>query len=132
MKCTLIFAAAITLMAGGMAMGAATYITATRHNFNADGYSWADGQICKPCHTPHHAVVDGSISSRLWNHQLSGATYTPMVAQDINGDGQVNDRAFIPSASSGSALASEMQTLLASTTGAARRCLASLPTCSRL
>ena len=45
------------------------------HDFSNAG--WAEGEICKPCHTPHHAVDDeeGSVGW-LWNHQLTTATYT--------------------------------------------------------
>ena len=45
------------------------------HDFSGAG--WADGEICKPCHTPHHAIDDeeGSVGW-LWNHQLTTATYT--------------------------------------------------------
>ncbi len=43
------------------------------HDFKAQG--WAGGEICVPCHTPHDAdtTVTGS---PLWNHTVSGATYT--------------------------------------------------------
>jgi predicted CXXCH cytochrome family protein len=45
------------------------------HDFSGAG--WSDGEICKPCHTPHHAVNDeeGPVGF-LWNHQLTTATYT--------------------------------------------------------
>ncbi|CAN5464426.1 hypothetical protein BH10PLA1_BH10PLA1_03210 [soil metagenome] len=73
-------AAVIPMMMAAVAFGQAAkslpQITATKHNFNADGYSWADGEICKPCHTPHNATVDANISTRLWNHKLTTANYT--------------------------------------------------------
>jgi predicted CXXCH cytochrome family protein len=47
----------------------------TKHNFGANGFSWASGEICKPCHTPHHAAPE-SVSKRLWNHALTDATYS--------------------------------------------------------
>jgi len=54
----------------------------------------------------------------------SGMPYTPVVASDINGDGYSNDRAFVFSPSStDTALANGMQTLLASGSSSARRCL---------
>ena len=55
----------------------------------------------------------------------SGARYTPMIAGDVNGDGMLNDRAFIadPSATRDTALAASMRSLLASTTSTARQCL---------
>jgi hypothetical protein len=55
----------------------------------------------------------------------SGTPYTPLVAADINGDGNQNDRAFIydPTKTIDSALATGMRSLLASGSGSARRCL---------
>ncbi len=57
----------------------------------------------------------------------AGSYYTPGVGGDVNGDGLYNDRAFIPdpSTTTDAALASAMQSLLKSSTGAAKRCLAS-------
>jgi predicted CXXCH cytochrome family protein len=63
-------AAAIVLMAG-TAYGSG--IVGSAHDFSDEG--WADSEICKPCHTPHNAVA-ASVSSRLWNHELSNASYT--------------------------------------------------------
>ncbi len=79
MKRLTLLAAIIPMMLAAAAYGqtkSLTQITATKHNFNADGYAWADGEICKPCHTPHNAMQDASISTRLWNHKLTTATYT--------------------------------------------------------
>lgn len=45
-------------------------ISGSAHDFS--GYSWATGEICKPCHTPHFAVEG---MPRLWNHELTTATY---------------------------------------------------------
>jgi hypothetical protein len=55
----------------------------------------------------------------------SGARYTPMVAGDVNGDGVLNDRAFIvnPASSRDSATAPAMRSLLSSTTPSVRQCL---------
>jgi hypothetical protein len=55
----------------------------------------------------------------------SGTPYTPMVAGDVNGDGYSNDRAFIfdPASASDPALASAMQSLLATGSEGARKCL---------
>ena len=57
----------------------------------------------------------------------SGTPYTPLVAADINGDGNQNDRAFIydPAKTADSALATGMRSLLARGSGSARRCLES-------
>jgi hypothetical protein len=56
----------------------------------------------------------------------SGMRYTPMVAGDVNGDGSANDRAFIfASTVTDTAIANGMQTLLASGSSSAQRCLRS-------
>ena len=46
-------------------------IVGSDHNFT--GTSWSGGEICKPCHTPHNAIDS---LPRLWNHELTTATYT--------------------------------------------------------
>ncbi len=48
-------------------------ITGTAHDFKS--WTWSDGEICKPCHTPHNAIA-ADLTGRLWNHELSTATYT--------------------------------------------------------
>lgn len=56
---------------------------------------------------------------------ISGLPYTPVIGSDVNGDGLANDRAFVfNGATAGDpALASAMQTLLATTSDNARDCL---------
>jgi len=54
---------------------------------------------------------------------ISGAPYTPMVNGDVNADGARNDRAFVPRADGGDALATEMAALLATTDRRAADCL---------
>lgn len=56
----------------------------------------------------------------------SGALFTPMIAGDINGDGYLNDRAFVfdPARTADTALASGMRSLLATGAPGARSCLA--------
>lgn len=58
---------------------------------------------------------------------LSGFPYGPVVAQDINGDGQRNDRAFVfnPATTTDTAVANGMRELLANGPGTARACLTS-------
>ena len=58
---------------------------------------------------------------------LSGFPYSPGIAQDINGDGQRNDRAFIfdPANTADTAVANGMRQLLANGPGTARACLTS-------
>ena len=54
----------------------------------------------------------------------SGTPYTPLVGEDVNGDGARNDRAFIfGAAAADTAVASGMSRLLANTSGGARDCL---------
>jgi predicted CXXCH cytochrome family protein len=60
-------------MAASMALAASAsaQIVGSEHDFSTSG--WSDGQICKPCHTPHFAMDD---LPRLWNHELTVANYT--------------------------------------------------------
>ncbi len=55
----------------------------------------------------------------------SGASYTPLVGGDINGDGARNDRAFVydPASAPDTAIANGMQRLLAGASSGARACL---------
>src|SRR5205085_9577566 len=55
----------------------------------------------------------------------SGHRYTPMVAGDVNGDGAINDRAFIPdpAAMSDTASAAALRSILANGSPGARACL---------
>lgn len=54
----------------GVAAAQTGYIVNTAHNFSAS--AWSNGEICRPCHTPHNAQ---SGMPRLWNHDLTVATY---------------------------------------------------------
>jgi Carboxypeptidase regulatory-like domain len=58
-------------------------------------------------------------------HLTSGASYTPLVGSDINGDGARNDRAFIfdPATTSDTAVAHGMRTVLGAAPSPVRRCL---------
>ena len=55
----------------------------------------------------------------------SGNPYTPVVSGDVNGDGYSNDRAFVfdPATATDPVVAASMQSLLASTSGGAKKCL---------
>ncbi|MBZ0172437.1 MAG: hypothetical protein K8E66_08665, partial [Phycisphaerales bacterium] len=55
----------------GMAVAASGQIVGSGHDFSS--MAWSDGEICKPCHTPHFAMP-GIL--RLWNHELTTANYT--------------------------------------------------------
>jgi predicted CXXCH cytochrome family protein len=62
--------------AGCFAVAAMADIVGTAHDFSTQG--WSDGEICKPCHTPHNAIAlpGGHAQAPLWNHDLTVATYT--------------------------------------------------------
>ena len=57
----------------------------------------------------------------------SGTRYTPMIAGDVNGDGNANDRAYIfdPNVTSDTAIKNGIQALLANGSRSAQACLAS-------
>ncbi|HEX8946232.1 MAG TPA: hypothetical protein VF785_24055, partial [Gemmatimonadaceae bacterium] len=66
------------------------------------------------------------VARLVWYGSLrSGTPYTPLVAGDINGDGNQNDRAFIydPSKTADSAVAAGMRSLLTTGSRSVRRCL---------
>jgi predicted CXXCH cytochrome family protein len=79
-------AVAVLVSSAGVA-SAAGGITGSAHDFSK--WSWADGEVCKPCHTPHNAI-EATVSSRLWNHTLSTAAYTLHGAR-LTGTGTVQD-----------------------------------------
>jgi predicted CXXCH cytochrome family protein len=58
------------LACAGIAFPAFGQISGSAHDFSS--MAWADGEICKPCHTPHHSITE---VGRLWNHELTTATY---------------------------------------------------------
>jgi predicted CXXCH cytochrome family protein len=67
---TSIFVASFAAV-GLFAVGSMGDIVDSAHDFSE--YGWSDGEICKPCHTPHHAITD--VPAPLWNHELTVATY---------------------------------------------------------
>lgn len=75
---TLAVAAVLT----GIALsGARAEITGSAHDFSNE--TWAQNQICLPCHTPHGANTTVA-DSPLWNHKLSTATYTMYGSATMN------------------------------------------------
>ncbi|HEY4305335.1 MAG TPA: carboxypeptidase-like regulatory domain-containing protein [Gemmatimonadaceae bacterium] len=64
-------------------------------------------------------------SVTLYARLNSGLPFTPIVAQDVNGDGQANDRAFIfdPATVSDSRLASSLHDLITTAPASVRSCL---------
>jgi len=80
----------------------------------------------------HQFVIQGGliakgISLTLFGHIQSGLPFTPIVGSDVNGDGLVNDRAFIfnPAAAPDSALGAALNALAAGSPNRVRRCLTS-------
>ena len=69
MKKLFILFSVLALLAGFSGVSIAG-IQGSVHDFS--GFSFAGGQICLPCHTPHNAESD---AAPLWNHELSVATY---------------------------------------------------------
>jgi hypothetical protein len=70
----------LPLLVAGVALGQTPtkntgYIVGSAHDFGANGYTWAQGEICKPCHTPHNAI-EPEVSEAIWSHTLSTASYT--------------------------------------------------------
>lgn len=68
----------------------------------------------------------GRVTLTFFGRLQSGFPFTPLVGNDVNGDGLVNDRAFIfdPATAHDTALASATSVLLASASGKLRSCLA--------
>lgn len=72
------------IVAGALSLSVTSICSAqilmSRHNFSS--WSWSGNEICKPCHTPHNALAG---MPRLWNHELTTATY--QMRQGVNGTG---------------------------------------------
>lgn len=73
MKKVLIVLTALALVAGLTGVAMAT-IVGSKHDFSTIG--WAQGQICLPCHTPHHADTSVGNAAPLWNHEVTAASFT--------------------------------------------------------
>ncbi len=58
-------------LTGWLGLSALADIVGSAHDFSST--SWAGGEICKPCHTPHFA--DQEIGF-LWAHAMSTQSYT--------------------------------------------------------
>ncbi len=70
---------------GGLALATMADIVGSAHDFS--GSSWAGGEICKPCHTPHFAQQDIGF---LWAHTMSTQTYK-LFDGTTSGPGGVNE-----------------------------------------
>ncbi len=65
-------AAILSLLLVCSSVALAGTIVGSAHDFR--GYLWNEsGEICKPCHTPHHTKP---LPAPLWNHELSTEVYT--------------------------------------------------------
>ncbi len=87
---------------------------------------WARGDF----DVRHQLVVQGGVmvgrfTFTLFGRLQSGLPFTPMVGADVNGDGLVNDRAFIfdPSETADPALAAATRSLLANAQSNVKDCL---------
>jgi predicted CXXCH cytochrome family protein len=58
-------------VAGWTGLATLADIQGSSHDFS--GSSWAGGEICKPCHTPHFADTEVGF---LWAHEMSTQVYT--------------------------------------------------------
>jgi predicted CXXCH cytochrome family protein len=77
-----IFAALAAATVGCLATSGFAQIVGSPHDFSS--MSWSGGEICKPCHTPHNAIAG---MPRLWNHELTVATYQMHEGSSGNGSG---------------------------------------------
>jgi hypothetical protein len=70
---------------------------------------------------------DGRLVAFIYGRAQSGLPFTPLVGGDVNGDGLMNDRAFVfsPSVSADTATANGIASLLANAPSRVRACLAS-------
>ena len=88
--------------------------------------SWNRGDL----DVRHHLIASlgynvGGFAISGQGHAMSGMPFTPIVGSDVNGDGYVNDRAFVfaPNETSDSKLASDLASLAGSADRTARRCV---------
>ncbi|MDB4905988.1 MAG: hypothetical protein JWO05_772 [Gemmatimonadetes bacterium] len=116
---------------------ALTGFSAQSRGFDGDGFG--DPRLketttgTRPLHQvtlSYGEIIPHVGSVTLYSRIESPRKYSPLVEQDVNGDGLPNDRAFIQSpaaarAAGDVAMADGMQSLLASTHGSAHDCLAS-------
>jgi len=69
----LLAAGAISLIVAWWASGAPGAIRGSAHDFSGEAWNHT-GEICAPCHTPHHANTS-VVDSPLWNHAVTQATF---------------------------------------------------------
>lgn len=79
---------------GSLALGQAS-ISSTGHPHNFSGNTWANNEICLPCHTPHNAKTTVS-DAPLWNHEVTATSFTLYTGYDLNATmGQPNSSSLL-------------------------------------
>ena len=98
--------------------------------FNAPSVaSWNRGDL----DVRHHFIASfgytlGAFAVSGQGHAMSGMPFTPIIGSDVNGDGFVNDRAFVfgPNGTSDSKLSADLGSLIGGSDRSARQCLVSV------
>ncbi|RMF61705.1 MAG: cytochrome C, partial [Calditrichaeota bacterium] len=72
MKLSLFFLVYVIFLTISVYTSSLADIRNSHHDFS--GAAWSGNEICKPCHTPHHANLEIQ-NSPLWNHQNTTATF---------------------------------------------------------
>jgi len=85
MKLRTIVVATAMLALPGLALAApgdpGTGIVGSAHDFS--GTSWAGGELCTVCHTPHNA--DQTVADApLWNHEVTTVSFTPYSGYELD------------------------------------------------
>ena len=93
------------LMMGGIVLCPVSMnaeISGTHHDFSQGASRYSD-ELCKACHTPHHAKTDAAgetiKQSLLWNHTVTAATYTLYSSPTMDATAPSNDLGGIHSTS---------------------------------
>ena len=84
MKRTHLMLGASATAVGFLAVATTADIVGTSHDFQ--NFGWSQGEICKPCHVPHHALdlqnsgllgIQEGVGevAPLWNHEITVASY---------------------------------------------------------
>lgn len=63
-------------------------IANSAHDFTQAGGFNIGGEVCEACHTPHNAdAAVASSAAPLWDHEVTGATFTTYSGYDLTGGG---------------------------------------------
>lgn len=75
------------VVVGALGAAAIADIVGSAHDFSSS--TWAGGEICKPCHTPHFGDTEVGF---LWAHEMSTQVYTLYgEQQETSSPGGVNE-----------------------------------------